>query len=1551
MNTIFISSTFQDMQQERDLIRDCVLPILKDEIKRYGRNIELCDLRWGVNSSDMEKEDSEIKVLQVCFNEIEKSKPFFIVLLGDRYGWIPDEGIVKRILSEKEINDSEYYGKSVTEMEILYGALKNENPQNVFFYFRKIKEKSRRLFFNNSTLPSSMKSHSKDERMRLELLKKRISKRFPNRVREYEVTWNSDKKEFEGMGAFCNIVCQDLIQAIRNEYKTSKVNTVYDMQFYQYEYAIKEQVYLDQETFLQMFNYGNYKRLSHIMLPKFSNQVCMLVSKNTYGLKQIFSNLCTQWRTQAELVPYCCDQSMSSSSLHNMLAYFINQLSLDLVEKSYNNSTESLIDRFHEVLQERDINGNGTIVLVIWGLHYLDEKDLFKWFPLTQYKNIRFLLSSDNSPASPDMFKRISEEIYFPNFDIIDRYSFIRAYMTSFHKEADANLCNAIVEKSDGMNEQYMEMLMQRLMVLSKQDYQSIRDNGDGIEAISSYLVNITRNAPNTIEELAEQQVRLLKLETSVEFVDTVLSTVIVLPFGISKKLLENFMQFQQISYASIDMTLLCHRLSFIVRETLDGFYRFMPENLNVNYMPVSDKTITKVRTALEIFFQQLDNNSELKDDLECYRNNRLFLAAQNNNYGVLPVYLQHIRHSEEEFILFVPHLLTDETAYSWLGFSVQSLDIQDIEWMVKNLYRLIKDRKFNRNPNLSVPLTDIWKNIAERAKVTAIKERNKSFYEVWFLAAFQVGEMAYFNKEESAVQYLELAKKISKEAFSMFKNRIWKRMHGIPLTEEEKRMGYEAFSDEEQEILSSGMFGFDSEIEDMEFHQLWSQEVRIINNYLANIYRNNCDTGKAELLQEDSKLIAHIADPDPQNKGIREIIPGITIIYPDEIDGQKESKKKSYKPDYRRNSAVQMSKDARRLIESGETKEAYQKLSESSQILKEIFDDGETCEYYNMANVSGDIQKAAQLIRFEAARDISLNSRNMLSCIDISEDNQEMFHIIEEMLYWARIYDNQVNTVQSKGDLEDRYLLSASIYTDLDNPDVYSERILSDIEKFYHYRLEAHKLGEKYDEYIMNQCMKAGAILYWITVVLPENGDRVTKLIREHSNQCVVAEDINSSIQLTMDMEALIEWMWKNSYFWKQPEYSLEDVYIANMENHSMLWEKYKRENELRDYAERVSKNILNIKRPENAITACICIIRYIKNIIRHGEFKIAADMSDHVLQAFEKYGTDTNRILCLQMYTTMIGTYSDAGRFEMALKCSEMAISLYSKIEAKDYKAVEYGKSQNQIELQVESEHVRIYLFQGIALSCSGQKDRSNVSLVKAVSILKRYPEIKDFDENLYNAVESFANDGLPESNQSNKGTETERFHSQRKKIENNFSQCMNGNITESGLRKIEILIEELMNLPEYECSKFNYTIAKYYHVLFQMYAAIEKSDKSLVCLKKAVYEAEQDSEPCELYADIYSDFGALSENVTDMLIYLSKSIMTFESLNGQDLNQDSYAMALYNYGVINYKLKKQSIAFEATSKAIVAWKKILEDNHDLSTRNKVENATRLLKAILLL
>lgn len=71
MSTIFISSTFQDMQQERDVLQDSVLPRVKELAKQYGKNIDLCDLRWGVNSSGMTEEESTAKVLQVCFDEID----------------------------------------------------------------------------------------------------------------------------------------------------------------------------------------------------------------------------------------------------------------------------------------------------------------------------------------------------------------------------------------------------------------------------------------------------------------------------------------------------------------------------------------------------------------------------------------------------------------------------------------------------------------------------------------------------------------------------------------------------------------------------------------------------------------------------------------------------------------------------------------------------------------------------------------------------------------------------------------------------------------------------------------------------------------------------------------------------------------------------------------------------------------------------------------------------------------------------------------------------------------------------------------------------------------------------------------------------------------------------------------------------------------------------------------------------------------------------------------------------------------------------------------
>lgn len=47
MKNIFISSTFRDMQEERDLVQERVLPELRKEAYKYGENVNCNRLALG----------------------------------------------------------------------------------------------------------------------------------------------------------------------------------------------------------------------------------------------------------------------------------------------------------------------------------------------------------------------------------------------------------------------------------------------------------------------------------------------------------------------------------------------------------------------------------------------------------------------------------------------------------------------------------------------------------------------------------------------------------------------------------------------------------------------------------------------------------------------------------------------------------------------------------------------------------------------------------------------------------------------------------------------------------------------------------------------------------------------------------------------------------------------------------------------------------------------------------------------------------------------------------------------------------------------------------------------------------------------------------------------------------------------------------------------------------------------------------------------------------------------------------------------------------------
>ncbi|MCU1355995.1 MAG: tetratricopeptide repeat domain containing protein [Acidimicrobiales bacterium] len=128
---VFVSSTFRDMQAEREELVKRIFPQVRRMCEERGVAWSEVDLRWGVT----DEQKAEGAVLPICLAEIDRSRPYFLGLLGQRYGWIPEE--IPGGLADELPWLSSLSGTSVTEMEVLHGVLNDPDAAGqAFFHFR-----------------------------------------------------------------------------------------------------------------------------------------------------------------------------------------------------------------------------------------------------------------------------------------------------------------------------------------------------------------------------------------------------------------------------------------------------------------------------------------------------------------------------------------------------------------------------------------------------------------------------------------------------------------------------------------------------------------------------------------------------------------------------------------------------------------------------------------------------------------------------------------------------------------------------------------------------------------------------------------------------------------------------------------------------------------------------------------------------------------------------------------------------------------------------------------------------------------------------------------------------------------------------------------------------------------------------------------------------------------------------------------------------------------------------------------------------------------------
>jgi tetratricopeptide (TPR) repeat protein len=144
------------MGTERDELVRRVFPALRELCERRGVVLSEVDLRWGIPDERSEQ------VMSICLADIDECRPWFVGIVGGRYGWVP--GRFSEDLLAREPWLAEFADRSATELEILHGALNDPaQADHARIYLRE-----------GSTAGTRSSSESGEALARLDDLKQRL---------------------------------------------------------------------------------------------------------------------------------------------------------------------------------------------------------------------------------------------------------------------------------------------------------------------------------------------------------------------------------------------------------------------------------------------------------------------------------------------------------------------------------------------------------------------------------------------------------------------------------------------------------------------------------------------------------------------------------------------------------------------------------------------------------------------------------------------------------------------------------------------------------------------------------------------------------------------------------------------------------------------------------------------------------------------------------------------------------------------------------------------------------------------------------------------------------------------------------------------------------------------------------------------------------------------------------------------------------------------------------------------------------------------------------
>ena len=507
--TVFVSSTFVDMNEERDVLNSYVIPKLNEHFYSRRINVQLVDLRWGVRTAEIEDEVvRDNKVLSVCFDEIDRSQPFLVAILGDRYGYDSlDKDIIDSIafkFNGISLNDSsDLYNKSVTELEILYGVLLHPEKQlsNSFFCMRHA---------DSTGMPEGLKKEymlgkSKMESLRSKIIDSCDKFGYSKNIIDYHVSeWDDEMKRFESFDKvhFGELLIAKLIGSISEYFDTIDEE----------HFSFPEHLLYEQETFLGDIDSakGMDRRIGRLL--ECSSNIIIIQGESGIGKTTICKHLAKHLMSRCEntkhILYFNAGLSARCRDIKNMLICWIWQVKKILGEEINDIErlkVEELNDAFELLLQKGIKQGNEF------------------WFVLDSYELIYKNAFSESLP-----FLKFAKEVYIatqtdtkmqfhkdvacqtmvlPGLDLNEAKEMMMELFEKHHKEWYSNLWDIIQNKFESsINPLWIELAVDILSSLTSRDYLTIKtlqsSTNNGGKAQEEYLISLVKDFPANVPQM-----------------------------------------------------------------------------------------------------------------------------------------------------------------------------------------------------------------------------------------------------------------------------------------------------------------------------------------------------------------------------------------------------------------------------------------------------------------------------------------------------------------------------------------------------------------------------------------------------------------------------------------------------------------------------------------------------------------------------------------------------------------------------------------------------------------------------------------------------------------------------------------------------------------------------------------------------------------------------------------------------------------------------------------------------------------------------------------